>query len=120
MSAGKGDKYRPVDKKKYDEHYDNIDFSKWYVYLVECNDGSLYCGITNNPDKRIETHNKGKGAKYTTTRRPVSLVYSETANNKSEALKREIQIKRLSRNQKLCLINGYNSKEHSSMGVATD
>lgn len=75
----------------------------WYVYLLECSDGSLYCGITNDLSKRIDTHNKGKGAKYTRTRLPVKLFYNETAKDKSEASKREYQIKRMSRENKLKL-----------------
>lgn len=75
----------------------------WYVYLLECSDGSLYCGITNDLSKRIDTHNKGKGAKYTRTRLPVKLFYNETVKDKSEASKREYQIKRMSRENKLKL-----------------
>lgn len=81
---------------------------QWVVYLLRCVDGSLYCGITNDLDKRIDKHNSGSGAKYTKTRRPVVLVYSEAAENKSAALKREWLIKQLSRKQKLELIEGTN------------
>jgi len=73
---------------------------KWCVYLLLCRDGSLYCGITNNLDKRIKAHNDGKGAKYTRSRRPVELVYHEELKTKSAALKREIKIKKMSRSQK--------------------
>jgi putative endonuclease len=75
----------------------------WFVYLLECNDGSLYCGITNNLEKRINTHNSGKGAKYTRSRLPVSLFYVEESENRSEASKREYSIKKLSREQKIKL-----------------
>jgi putative endonuclease len=69
--------------------------SPWYVYIVHCNDGSLYTGIAKALDARIAQHNVGAGAKYTRSRRPVRLVYSETAVDRSAALQREIEIKRL-------------------------
>lgn len=74
---------------------------KHYVYIVACSDGTLYTGYTNNIEKRIKTHNLGTGAKYTRARRPVKLKYFETFETKSEALKREHQIKKLPRQQKL-------------------
>ncbi|BCU53245.1 UPF0213 protein [Staphylococcus auricularis] len=77
---------------------------KHYVYIVECNDGSLYTGYAKDVTQRVKTHNAGKGAKYTKTRMPVDLVYQETYDTKSEALKREYQIKQYSRKQKLRLI----------------
>ena len=77
----------------------------WCVYLLECNDDTLYCGITNNLDRRIETHNAGRGAKYTRIRVPVKLVYSEHADDRSFASKREYQIKKLTRSKKLELIS---------------
>ncbi|MDD8049605.1 MAG: GIY-YIG nuclease family protein [Thomasclavelia sp.] len=76
-----------------------------YVYIVLCKDNTLYTGYTNNLDKRINAHNNGTGAKYTKYRRPVELVYYETYNSKSAALKREYQIKQLSKKEKLELIN---------------
>jgi len=78
---------------------------KHYCYLVRCSDNTFYCGYTNNLDKRIAAHNNGKGAKYTKSRRPVTLVYSELYDNKSDAMKREWQIKQLTRQQKQKLIN---------------
>lgn len=78
--------------------------SVWYVYLLECNDGTYYCGITNNLEKRIKTHNSGKGAKYTRSRLPCSLVYHELCENKSKALKRELKVKKLNRKMKERLI----------------
>ena len=78
---------------------------KWFVYILECRDKSFYTGITNNIEKRLLTHNTGKGAKYTKARRPVTLKYYELLNSKSSALKREIAIKKLSRNQKIKLIS---------------
>ncbi|AOZ95001.1 GIY-YIG nuclease family protein [Butyrivibrio hungatei] len=81
-----------------------------YTYIVECADGTLYCGWTNDLDKRIADHNAGKGAKYTKPRLPVKLVYYETANTKEEAMSREWHIKRLSRKEKLRLIQGKKGK----------
>ena len=82
----------------------------WYVYIVECNDASLYTGITNDIDKRIKKHNSGKGAKYTKTRLPVKLKIKFEANDRSEASKLEYKIKQLSRQEKLKLIeNGRNN-----------
>lgn len=77
-----------------------------YVYIVRCSDGTLYTGWTNNLELRIQAHNEGRGAKYTRARRPVELVYSETEPSKSEAMKRECEIKRLSRREKHELIEG--------------
>ena len=78
----------------------------WYVYIVECSDGTLYTGITTDVNKRIETHNKGKGAKYTKTRLPVVLRVSFDGFDKSTAAKEEYRIKQLTRKEKLELING--------------
>ena len=77
---------------------------KHYVYIVKCKDESLYTGYAKNVEQRVEKHNKGLGAKYTKVRRPVVLVYQEMYETKSEALKREYQIKQYSRNKKLALI----------------
>ncbi|MBT4192480.1 MAG: GIY-YIG nuclease family protein [Candidatus Diapherotrites archaeon] len=76
----------------------------FFVYFLKCRDGSFYCGYTNDLDKRIEAHNKGKGAKYTMKRRPVSLIYSEEFETKSEAMKREYALKQLTRREKEELI----------------
>lgn len=78
-----------------------------YTYLLLCSDGTLYCGWTNDLEGRVRTHNAGKGAKYTKSRLPVTLVYSEQYATKSEALKREMEIKKLNRVQKLELIKTY-------------
>jgi len=75
-----------------------------YVYIVECSDGTLYTGWTNNLDKRIEQHCNGTGAKYTRGRGPVRLVYHEEFNDKRDAMRREYEIKRYSRINKLKLI----------------
>lgn len=79
-----------------------------YTYIVKCSDGSLYTGWTNNLEKRIKDHNAGRGAKYTKARRPVVPVYKEEFPTKQEAMKREWEIKRLSRKEKLSMIE--NSK----------
>jgi len=76
----------------------------YYCYILLCSDKTLYCGYTNDLEKRVKTHNRGKGAKYTRQRTPVKLVYSEEFKTKSEALKREHQIKKLSRKEKLKLL----------------
>lgn len=77
---------------------------KWYVYILKCNDGTLYTGITDDLDRRLEQHNTGKGAKYTRGRGPVTLLYEETYSSKGEALSREHAIKALKRAQKLALM----------------
>lgn len=77
-----------------------------YTYMVKCGDGTLYTGWTNHLEKRIAAHNEGKGAKYTRTRRPVELVYYEEFDTKEEAMRREWEIKQLSRKQKMKLIGG--------------
>lgn len=75
-----------------------------YVYILLCKDNTLYTGWTNSLEKRIKTHNNGKGAKYTRGRLPVELVYFEEFLTKSEALKRECEIKKMTREQKNKLI----------------
>lgn len=76
---------------------------EWVVYILECTDKSLYTGITNNLDSRIAAHESGKGAKYTKGRGPFALLYREECGTRSLALKREISIKALSREEKLTL-----------------
>lgn len=80
-------------------------FKMYFTYILRCNDGTLYCGYTTDLDKRLKTHNKGEGAKYTKSRLPVELVYFEELETKSLAMKRECQIKKLTRGEKLKLIN---------------
>jgi predicted GIY-YIG superfamily endonuclease len=75
-----------------------------YVYILLCNDSTLYTGWTNDPESRVCAHNAGSGAKYTKMRLPVKLVYLENLDTKTEALKRELEIKKLSRRKKLELI----------------
>ena len=75
-----------------------------YTYIVECCDGSLYTGWTNHLEERMKCHNEGKGAKYTRSRLPVRLMYYEVFDTKQEAMKREYAIKKLTRKDKLILI----------------
>ena len=77
---------------------------QYWVYMVRCADDTLYTGITDNLERRIKAHNSGKGAKYTRGRGPVVLVYQEAYADKPEALRRELTIKRMSRREKLCLL----------------
>ena len=76
----------------------------WYLYILRCKDDSLYTGITTDVEKRLEAHRAGKGAKYTRGRGPLELVYKEECADHSDALKRELEIKRLPREEKLKLI----------------
>lgn len=76
----------------------------WYVYLARCSDKSLYCGITNNLEKRENTHNAGKGSKYTRARLPIEFVWWETAESKGHALRKESRIKKLSKREKELLV----------------
>jgi putative endonuclease len=77
---------------------------KWIVYILECSDNSLYTGITNDMERRLEEHRTGRGAKYTKHRRPLRVRYTEYQGTKSTALKREAAIKSLDRLGKLALI----------------
>lgn len=77
---------------------------RWYVYILECSDKSLYTGYTNDITKRLAKHNGGKGAKYTRSRRPVALYHYETFSTRGEAMQREYAIKQMSRKEKLQLI----------------
>ena len=77
---------------------------QWVVYILECTDGTLYTGITNNLPARITAHENGTGAKYTKGRAPFKLFYSETCDDRSAASKRELEIKKLSRAEKLALL----------------
>jgi putative endonuclease len=77
---------------------------KWTVYILECSDTSLYTGITNDMERRLEEHRAGRGAKYTKHRRPLRVRYTEDQETKSAALRREAAIKTLDRSKKLALI----------------
>lgn len=81
----------------------------YYVYMVRCSDGSLYTGFTNAVESRVKAHNAGKGAKYTRSRRPVQLVYTEEHQSKREALQRERAIKALTKEEKENLVQGAGS-----------
>jgi putative endonuclease len=82
----------------------------WFLYVLECSDGSFYTGISNDLEKRIKEHNSGKGSKYARARLPVQLIYSEKIETKSQALKREIEVKRLTRIQKEQLVGKNNDQ----------
>ena len=82
-----------------------------YTYIVKCSDKTFYTGWTNDLEKRIEMHNRGKGAKYTKARLPVELVYYEAFDTKEEAMSREWHIKRLSRSEKQKLIEAADLKK---------
>jgi putative endonuclease len=77
----------------------------WFVYVVRCRDGSLYTGIAVDLDARLALHNQGRGARYTRSRRPVTLVYVERRRTRSTAQRREAALKALTRAQKLSLIS---------------
>ena len=86
---------------------------KYYVYILECSDETFYTGFTNNLEKRIETHNTKKWAKYTRGRAPVILKYFEEFDTENEARKREYQIKQLSRKEKSSIIEVFNKNLNS-------
>jgi len=82
-----------------------MDNNHWYVYIVRCRDDSLYTGIARDPQQRLQEHNEGaRGARYTRSRRPVTLVYQEPVADRSTAQRREYQIKQLTAAQKRVLI----------------
>ena len=80
------------------------DATQWHVYIVRCRNDALYTGVTTDLARRVAEHNAGKGARYTRANRPVKLVYSERAESRAQALRRELAIKRLTRGRKLELI----------------
>lgn len=77
---------------------------EWFIYILRCRDSTLYTGCTNDLEKREVLHNTGKGARYTRTRRPVHMVYTEEVSSKGDALRREFEIKQMTREQKKRLI----------------
>ena len=81
--------------------------SVYYVYMLRCNDGSLYTGQTKDLEARLRKHRKGAGAKYVRGRRPFELVYAEEVGTRSEALKREIALRKLSKKQKEQLVSSF-------------
>ena len=76
----------------------------WHLYLLRCGDGTLYCGIALDVKARLKQHQEGRGAKYTRGRGPLALVYEEVCGTRPEALRREVEMKRLSRAEKLRLV----------------
>lgn len=85
--------------------------SPWFVYLLECADNTLYCGITTDTDRRVAEHNAGTGAKYTRARRPVRMIAYRSCPDKSSALRLEIALKKLPRNRKLAALNSAAKEE---------
>lgn len=83
----------------------------WYVYILRCGDGSLYTGCTGNVSRRLAVHQSGKGAKYTRSHLPVELAYQEELPDRQSALRREAAIKKLTRAQKLELLQNRELKE---------
>jgi len=81
-----------------------------FVYILQCSDGSLYTGWTSNLEKRVARHNEGKASKYTRSKRPVVLKYFEICENKSEALRRESEIKKMKRTEKLLLLEEFRKR----------
>lgn len=75
----------------------------WYVYMLRCGDGSIYTGSTDDVQHRLKAHQTGRGAKYTRSHQPVELVYQEMVDDRSSALRREAEIKKMKRSQKLDL-----------------
>ena len=85
--------------------------NEWKVYIVECADGTYYTGITTNTERRLLEHNYSfKSAKYTRSRRPVKLVYEEDSQNRSTASKREYEIKKMKRKDKIILVENYKNE----------
>lgn len=91
----------------------------WYVYILECGDGSLYTGITDNLARRFAAHRAGRGAKYTRGRGPLTLVWHAACTDRAEASRREAAIKRLPRTKKLALIASEQTSE-ASLGHGSD
>jgi putative endonuclease len=88
-----------------------------YCYIVQCADGTFYTGWTTDLEKRVATHNAGRGSRYTRLRRPVKLVYFENLPDRSQAMRREIQIKRLSRPDKLKRISNFKSQMSNDLAA---
>lgn len=80
--------------------------TNWYLYILRCGDGTLYTGITTDVEKRLSVHRSGKGAKYTRGRQPLELVYREECESHSQALKRELEVKKMTRQGKEAFIAG--------------
>ncbi len=100
-------RYRPpgASRRPADGADRSMEEKTWWVYILRCADGSLYCGVTNDRARRLRQHNDGTGARYTRSRRPVEMIWSEEAEDRPAALRREAAIKALSRAEKIKLIN---------------
>lgn len=92
----------------------------WTVYILECGDGTLYTGITDDLERRLKAHSRGKGAKYTRGRGPLKLRYREELADKGAALKRECAIKRLRKSEKIALFRGNEQKVESLLAFSGD
>ena len=86
----------------------------WIVYMVKCSDNSIYTGISNDLKKRLDTHAQGNGSKYVRTRLPFKLIYIENSQSRSNALKREMEIKKLTKKKKELLVQLYNKKKETA------
>lgn len=106
---------RMIDRMKKQEENrgqrPSLVLKNWSVYIVRCSDGSLYTGTTNDLDRRLKMHNAGRGAKYTKTRRPVTVVYQRKRMTRSVALIKECAIKSLSKKDKEALVTSTISKK---------
>lgn len=85
--------------------------ASWFVYMVECSDGSLYTGVTNDLERRLQEHNEGTASRYTRSRRPVRLRYREPCESRSAALMRECALRLLSPREKWALVAGQDDGE---------
>ncbi len=92
----------------------------FYTYIVRCRDGSLYTGWTTDIEDRVKKHSEGRGAKYTRSRRPVTLVYCERLRSARDAQRREREIKKLTRGQKLALIGAGPSADMTERGAGEE
>jgi putative endonuclease len=92
----------------------------WFVYVLCCSDGSIYCGITKNVEQRVGRHNAGKGARYTRGRRPVSVLHFWTVDSRQAALREERAFKALSRQKKIARLRGQNPTEAFLRGCTND
>ncbi len=86
----------------------------FFCYLLECADGTYYCGWTKDLNRRVDMHNKGRGARYTCAHRPVSLAYYEELESQSEAMRREPSLKKMTHDQKASLIQQFKEKENGA------
>ena len=86
------------------------DASTWYLYMLKCDGGSLYTGITNDLERRLRQHSEGTASRYTRSRLPVRLVYRESCGSRTSALVREHAVKKLSRREKDTLVKGKDGK----------